>query len=304
MSDVITQVMTSVTGAQLDVVQWRPNGIPSAIVQLVHGMAEHIERYDATAKRLNEAGLLVVGHTHLGHGRQAETHGWFAKEDGWDALIEDVHTLRVQTQSQYPGIPYFLLGHSMGSFVVRTYCLKHEQGLTGVILSGTGHFEPAVVMAGLAIANVQCLFGDEKEPSKLLQKISSAGYNRDFEPRTAFDWLTRDSEIVDAYIADEHCGFPFTASGYRDMFRGISRMHPKHLHAMEKLIPILLIAGDADPVGGRGEGVRVTAEELLDAGVLDVTVKLYEGGRHEMFNELEREMVWDDLIIWIKEHLQ
>ena len=123
MGEAKRDLMTSVTGAKLDVLTWSPAGEPRAIVQLVHGMAEHIERYDATAKRLNEAGYLVVGHTMLGHGEQAELPGWFAREAGWDALIEDVQALRLQTQQAHPGLPYFLLGHSMGSFVARTYCL-------------------------------------------------------------------------------------------------------------------------------------------------------------------------------------
>ncbi|MCE5342888.1 MAG: alpha/beta hydrolase, partial [Eubacteriales bacterium] len=137
MSEAILGMLTSVTGARLEKRTWHPAGTPRAIVQVVHGMAEYITRYDATAKRLNEAGFLVVGHTYLGHGEQAETLGWFAERNGWDALIEDVHALRKETQQAYPTVPYFLLGHSMGSFIVRTYCQKYEAGMAGVLLSGT-----------------------------------------------------------------------------------------------------------------------------------------------------------------------
>lgn len=304
MSEPITGILTSVTGAKLDQLEWRPEGEPRAIVQLVHGMAEHIERYDATAKCLNKAGYLVVGHTQLGHGEKAETLGWFADKGGWDALIEDVHLLRTQTQARYPKLPYFLLGHSMGSFVVRTYCLKHEAGLAGVILSGTGHFDPPILNVGLCLANLQCAFGGEKKKSALLANMSFAGYNKEWTPpRTAFDWLSKDTEVVDRYVADPLCGYAFTAGGYRDMFTGLKLLYPKHLAALDKDIPIRLFSGASDPVGGRGAGVKVTMQELVAAGIRDVTMKLYEGGRHEMLNEVEREIVWNDLIAWLEEHM-
>jgi len=303
-AEAVLGVLTSVTGVQLEKREWHPQGAPRAVVQLVHGMAEHIARYDATAKRLNEAGFLVVGHTQLGHGEQAETLGWFAEQDGWDALVEDVHTLRRETQQAYPDTPYFMLGHSMGSFIVRTYCQKYEKGLAGVILSGTAHFDPAILNMGLTIANLLCLFGRAKKPSKLLNDISFAGYNKAWSPaRTPFDWLSRDTENVDRYAADPYCGFPFTAAGYRDLFRGLKRLYPEHLAAMEKDVPVRLISGAEDPVGKQGEGVKTTMRELLDAGIEDVSMKLYVGGRHEMLNDTQREEVWDDLIAWMEEQL-
>ena len=302
MGEAIVGTFQSVTGSELEKREWRPEGKPRAIVQLVHGMAEHISRYDRTAKRLNEAGYLVVGHTQLGHGKQAETLGWFAPSGGWDALIEDVHALRQQTQAANPDVPYFLLGHSMGSFVTRTYCLKHEAGLRGVILSGTGHFEPMILNVGLCLANLQCAFGGERKTSNLLEKMSFSGYNRDWmPPRTAFDWLSKDTEVVDRYVADPLCGFTFTAGGYRDMFGGLMRMYPQNLTAMDRDVPVRLFSGASDPVGGRGEGVKATFQELKNTGIRDVTMKLYEGGRHEMLNETERQTVWDDLVAWVEE---
>lgn len=305
MRDAIVGAMPSVTGCELETRTWLPEGTPRAIIQLVHGMAEHIARYDATAKRLNEAGFAVVGHTHLGHGDRAQLLGWFAARDGWDALVSDVHALRTRTQAAYPGVPYFLLGHSMGSFVVRTYCQREQTGLSGVILSGTGHFEPIILNAGLLLANLQCLLGGEKKPSKLLEGMSFAGYNDAFAPaRTAYDWLSKDSAIVDRYVADPYCGFPFTAGGYRDLFRGLKHLYPKNLHTMAMDVPIRLFSGADDPVGARGAGVRATEQELQAAGVKTVTVQLYPAGRHEMLNELECATVWDDLIAWIDANLQ
>ena len=290
----------SVTGKKLEYGHWPVQGKPRAVVQLVHGMVEHIHRYEATAEALNAAGFAVVGHSHLGHGKTAAIKGYFAEKDGWDALIEDVHSLRVLTERQYPGVPYFLLGHSMGSFVVRSYCLKHEKGLAGVILSGTGHYDKPIVSAGSLIAKIQCALGGEKKPSGLLKKISFAGYLKDIpNAKTGNDWLSRDDEAVAKYNADPLCGFTFTAGAYRDMFDGLSRLYPGKLNAMASDIPVLFLSGDKDPVGANGAGVRKVAEELEAAGVQNVKVMLYPGGRHEMFNEINREEAWADLIQWI-----
>lgn len=300
----IKETFASVTGAELEKYLWPAEGQPKGIVQLVHGMAEHIARYDAAARRLNEAGFTVVGHTHLGHGEKAETLGHFAKQNGWDALIDDVHALRTQTQAAQPGVPYFLLGHSMGSFVTRSYCLKYEKGLHGVVLSGTGHFDKLTVSSAVLVAKLQCALGMAEKPSYLLEKLSSGNNNRGYENvKTPFDWLSRDEEQVALYIADPYCGFTFTARAYRDMFEGLSRLYPEKLGAMDKDIPIYLFAGSMDPVGAHGEGVKRVAEELKAAGVKDVTLKLYEDGRHEMFNELNREEVLADLAAWLTKTL-
>lgn len=304
MGEAILGTFISTAGCALDTRLWKPEGEPRGIVQLVHGMAEHIDRYDATAKRLNEAGFAVVGHNQLGHGTQAALPGYFADEDGWNALVDDVHALRLQTQKTLPETPYFMLGHSMGSFIVRTYCLRYEAGLQGVILSGTGHFDPPLVSVGLSIAQLQCALGMRKKPSKLLEGISFAGYNRDWSPvRTPFDWLSKDTAVVDRYVANPLCGFPFTASGYRDLFTGLKNLYPQNLGTMDRDVPIRLFSGACDPVGGRGMGPKTTMRELLDAGVRDVSLKLYEGGRHEMLNETEHETVWNDLVAWLEEHL-
>jgi len=288
----------SVGGQKLEKAIW-PVENPKGVVQLVHGMCEHIRRYEQTAQELNKAGYAVVGHTHAGHGPYAETLGYFGK-GGWDTVIEDVHAIRLEAQKLYPDVPYFLLGHSMGSFVVRGYCLKYEKGLAGVILSGTGHFAKPIVTAGRLIASLQCLFGMAKKPSELLLSISSADNLKSYDDvQTGFDWLSRDRKEVQKYIDDPLCGFVFTASAYRDMFNGLSRLYPEKLGAMEKNIPVLLFSGDLDPVGANGAGVQKVAQEIRDAGVQDVEVHLYREGRHEMFNELNREEVWADLIGWL-----
>lgn len=297
----VYSTFTSVTGKKLECAHWPVQGRPRAVVQLVHGMVEHIRRYEETAQALNAAGFAVVGHSHLGHGTTAEIKGWFAEKDGWDALVEDVHSLRVLTQRQYPGVPYFLLGHSMGSFVVRTYCLKYEKGLSGMILSGTGHYDKAIVSAGSTIAKLQCWLGKAKQPSSMLKKISFGGYLKDIpNPKTGNDWLSRDEEAVAKYNADPLSGFTFTAGAYRDMFDGLNRLYPEKIGAMRKEVPVLLLSGDKDPVGANGAGVKKVAAEIKAAGIEKVDVKLYPGGRHEMFNEINRDEAWNDLIQWIE----
>ncbi len=304
MGEPIIGTYPSVTGVTLEKRIWLPEGKPRAILQLVHGMAEYIARYDETAKRLNEAGIAVVGHDQLGHGPGAKLPGWIADQDGWGALVRDVHALRQHTQAAYPGVPYFMLGHSMGSFILRTYVQKNEAGLSGVVLSGTAHFDPMLLNVGLLLANIQCLCGMRKKPSKLLNNMSFGGYNKDFMPaRTAFDWLSTNTDNVDRYVADPLCGFPFTAGAYRDLFRGLKTLYPKNLATMEKNVPVRLFSGALDPVGARGESVKITAKELVDAGVKNVTWHLYPEGRHEMLNEVQRETVWSDLIEWMDQHL-
>lgn len=294
----------SVSGQPLEMAVWPVQGKPKGVVQLVHGMAEHIRRYDETALRLNEAGFVVVGHTHLGHGANAKIPGYFGEKDGWETLIQDVHSLRMLTQREYSGVPYFLLGHSMGSFVVRGYCLQHEKGLTGVILSGTGHYEKGILNAGTLIANLQILLGQGKKPSKLLEGISSSGNCKGYaDVQTPFDWLSRDRAVVSRYIDDPLCGFPFTAYGYRDMFSGLMRLYPDRISSMKADIPVYLLSGDKDPVGAHGAGVEKVAQEIRNAGVKNVQVTLYPDGRHEMFNELNKEEVWTDLISWLEELL-
>ena len=296
---------TSSTGQTLDKRMWLPAGAPRAIVQFVHGMAEHIDRYDAPARALCDAGLLVVGHTHLGHGPQAAIKGHFADENGWDHLLADIHLLRTETERAYPGVPYFILGHSMGSFLTRCYLTEHGEGLRGAVLSGTGWFGAIPVKAGIALTDILCAFGQAQKPAPLVDKLAFGSSNKPFRPnRTAFDWLCRDNAEVDKYVADPYCGFLFTASGYRDMFRGLDRLrHMDTLKKMPRDLPVFFFGGDHDPVGCMGKGIPKVAEQFRQAGLRDVTVKLYPEGRHEMFNELNREEVYQDVIAWLNKHL-
>lgn len=289
----------SITGQELELLFWPSEGQAKGIVQLVHGMAEHIHRYEDTAKALNAAGYHVVGHTHLGHGKLAEIKGYFAEKDGWEAVLADTHMVRLWTKEQFPGVKHFLLGHSMGSFVARCYALRHGD-LDGLIISGTGHFDVPILTAGSIIAGLQGLFGGAAKPCKLLHTMNFAANNKSVEnPKTECDWLSRDEAQVAAYAADPLCGFMFTAKGYADMFTGLKMLYPHKLSAMNMDVPVYMFSGDKDPVGANGAGVKKVHDELKAAGVKDLTLKLYEGGRHEMFNEINREEVWTDLVKWL-----
>lgn len=295
----------SVQHQTLHGMKWIPDGEIRGVVQMVHGMAEHIERYDEVAEYLAEQGFLVAGHNHLGHGEGTPLPGNFGDRNGWQALIDDVHTLRTLVRQEYPDKPYFLLGHSMGSFVVRCYLMEHSEGLAGAILSGTGFFDSGTVSAGLALSNLICLLGGKKKESPLINQVGFSSSNKPFAPnRTDFDWLSRDEKEVDKYVADPWCGFLFTAGGYRDMFRGLKRMSsPADLKAMRMDLPVLFISGEKDPVGSMGTGVKKVAESFRAAGMREVDVRLYPDARHELFHELNRQEVYADLAAWLTRHL-
>jgi alpha-beta hydrolase superfamily lysophospholipase len=185
----------------------------------------------------------------------------------------------------------------MGSFIVRSYITQYADGLAGAILSGTGFFPKPVAALGLGVSKLVCLFGGERKPSKLINALAFASNNKPFRPaRTAFDWLTRDESIVDAYLADPCCGFLFTGSGYRDLFTGLSSL--TGVQGVPAELPVLLFSGEKDPVGS-GNGVNKVAAQLRAEGVKQVDVKLYPDGRHEMFNEINCEEVYADLIAWL-----
>lgn len=293
--------LTSVTGKPLCVRVW-PVDAPRAVVQLVHGMAEHMDRYDRLAQALNAAGYAAVGHDHLGHGpiAQKEDLGWFGEKDGWDHLLQDTHQVTQYARQRFAGVKIVLLGHSMGSFVAREYLLRYGQELSACVLSGTGWHPAALCGAAKALAAACGAFG-WKKPAAAVNAVGFGSYNKAFAPaRTPFDWLSRDEKEVDKYVADPLCGFLFTARGYYDMFGGLQALSKlERLQGMPKALPVYFMSGDMDPVGAQGAGVKTVAQQFRDAGMQDVTVRLFEGGRHEMFNEINRDEVTAELVTWL-----
>ena len=287
---------------------WTPEeGAPRAVVQIVHGVAEYAGRYDRFARYLADHGFAVCGEDHLGHGKTVDDnkYGYFGKKDGWTLVTADVRQLRVLMGEQFPGVPYFLLGHSMGSFLARTYLCQYPGTVDGCILSGTGQEKPALVAAGKAVASMICATRGPETVSKLIDKLSLGAYNDQFKPtRTTADWICRDEAVVDAYLQDPFCTFKPTAGMFRDMMGGLQYISSeKALSQMDPRTPVYLFSGDQDPVGSNGEGVKKVYGFFKDHGTADLTMKLYPGGRHEMLNEINRGEVYADVLAWLERHL-
>ena len=289
--------------------RWLPaSGGPRAVVQLVHGISEHVGRYDHFAFFLAGHGIAGVGHDHLGHGRTARDRkelGYLGEKDGWRHLVDDVGLLRERTGRDFPGAPYFLMGHSMGSFVVRTYLIDRPGTIDGCILSGTGQEPAPLILLGRGLSGLLRRVRGERYVSPLVISMSLGAYDRQFRPnRTAADWISRDEQAVDAYVSDPLCRFVPTVGMFHDMMGGLRRIgDPRELRKMDPSTPVYFFSGESDPVGGRGKGVRKVADLFRQAGCRDVEVKLYPGGRHEMLNELNRGEVYDDLLDWLDHRL-
>ncbi|MCL2544926.1 MAG: lysophospholipase [Clostridia bacterium] len=288
-------------GTSLHVRAWAPEA-PRAVIQIAHGMAEHGGRYGDFAAAIALAGIAVYAADHAGHGKSAtpEKYGHFYAKNGWRQAVEDLHAVRASIEERHPGVPLVLLGHSMGSLMARSYITRHGEGLGGVILSGTGGPNP-LLPVGKLLAAIEMRRLPAYRPSLLIDKLVFGAYSKPFAPaRTPFDWLSRDPGQVDAYIADPACGFPFTAAGYRDVFAGLSEIQAKGWAAgVPAGLPVLIISGERDPVGGMGKGVRWVEKALRGAGVRDVTCALYPEARHELLNETNRAEVYADVLAWI-----
>jgi alpha-beta hydrolase superfamily lysophospholipase len=244
-----------------------------------------------------------VGNSHLGHGQSATEvdRGFFADKDGWETAVRDMRLVYDHTRAKYPSLPYFLLGHSMGSFLTRTFLIRYQNLLTGCIISGTGQQSPVLVAGGLAVARVEKLLFGPRRPSARLNILSFGAYNRRIpNHRTPSDWLTRDCEIVDKFIADDACGWVPTVGIFSDLLGGIKLIgKKKHIAKMQKDLPILFISGTEDPVGDYGAGPKKVYDLFKEAGMTDVTLKMYDGARHEVLNETNKEEVWQDVLAWI-----
>lgn len=283
-----------------------PNAV-KAVVQVVHGMAEHGERYRTMAYYLAYHGYAVFIHDHAGHGKSVtdpEELGYFGEKDGWKCLVRDTAVVSTKATSKYPACPLFLLGHSMGSFVARSYCTQYADRLKGAIFSGTSGENPGAA-AGIALAGLLEKFKGDHYRSPFIDHIAFGAYNKKYDnPRTDFDWLSRDEHEVDLYIEDPLCGFLFTTAGYKDMFTLLKSVSEKSWYkGVPKALPMLFISGTMDPVGAYGKGVRQVCSDLKKTGHEDVTLKLYDGARHELFNETNAKDVLKDLLQWLNEQL-
>ena len=286
-----------------------PEGVPTrGVVQIVHGMCEYFSRYTVFAKYLCQLGYIVCGHDQIGHGASAPKQselGYFAPRDGWKFMIEDVGKLREIMQQRYPDLPYFLFGHSMGSMIVRLYIAAHGEGLAGAVVCGTVGPNPAA-RAGIQLANSTIGSRGMHYRSAMLHAMAFKSYNKRFKgENNPHAWLTRDRAVVDVFQADEKCNFIFTAVGFRDLFNLVYHCNRRACYrTTPHALPVLLIAGDQDPVGNYGKGVRQIYDRLVAAGCERVAIKLYAGGRHEMHNELNRDEVFADLAAFLEDALK
>ncbi len=287
-----------------ELVVWKPEGEVKAVVQILHGMAEHIDRYEGLAKALTDQGYAVAGHSHKGHGRTCGQNelGFFYEQDGWNRNVENAHFVSALIREQFEGKKFVLLGHSMGSFMAREYAIRYSNELDGLVLCGTGSPPFMSIFMGKLLAQLSPL----KKPAHLVDKIAFVSYNTPFKPnRTKFDWLSRDEKEVDKYIEDELCGFCFTGGAFRDFFGGLMALSKlDRLNSMNKFMPVYFISGDCDPVGGMGKGVVKAYEQFKNVGIQDVTIQLYKGARHELFNETNKQEVMMDLIDWLHQKIQ
>lgn len=315
-----TTYLTASDTTPLFVRTWLPDepAQPRAVVQLVHGMAEHSARYARFAQALTGAGYAVVADDHRGHGRTigaASPQGHTHDEDGWTAVLADLDLVRDDIDATFPDLPVILMGHSWGSLLVRGWVARHGQDVTpapaaryplaGLIIMGTAPDPGLTGTVGLALAKAQVRLHGRSRPSELLNRLSFATSTKGIEPlRTESDWLSRDEAEVDAYIADPWCGFTCSAGFFRDLTTAALLVNRRAaFEAVPADLPVLVISGEADPVGGWGKGVRKVAAGLERAGVRDLTLRLYPGARHELLNETNRDEVTADLLSWIGQHL-
>ncbi len=280
----------SVSGlADIHAASYKPeNGEIKAVLQVAHGMAEHLERYEKFASHLCDLGIALYINDHLGHGQSVTSSselGYFGANEGWRNFVEDCRKLTGIIKAENPGTPVIFFGHSMGSFVARAYTYMYPTEVKAAVYCGTAAPNPASGV-GIALSSLIAKLKGDHHRSKLIDKIAFGAYNSKFEKRTAFDWLSRDVKEVDKYIADDLCGFLFTANGYRDLMQLLSFVSSKEwFEGLDKQLPILVISGDMDPVGNYGKGINLVCDKLFKEGKDNITKILYPQARHEILNE-------------------
>ena len=282
-----------------------PDGEVKAILQISHGMVEFIDRYEGFANYLCEKGFLVVGNDHLGHGgsvNSKEDWGYFAKKDGYRIVLDDILKLLNIVKKDYPNKKYYLLGHSMGSFLARLFLIEYGNELDGAIIMGTGQQSKGTLVAGKALTKLISLFKGEKYRSSFINNMALGSYNKKFEPSTTHcDWLTKDEKIVNWYYNEPRCQFVFTLNGYYNLFSLIEQIiDEKNLEKMPKDLPVLIVSGEDDTVGNFGKDPKAVYEAFKSIGMKNIDLKLYPNDRHEILNETDKALVYEDIYNWLK----
>jgi len=302
-----TTTVTASDGTGLHTHRWLPEGPPRAVVQVAHGMAEHSARYARLAEALTAAGFAVYASDHRGHGSTASAadHGYFADHDGWDTVVADLRAVTDFAREENPGLPVFLVGASMGSFISRSYVIENSRDLAGLVLVGTSGDPGLLGRGGLLLARAEARVRGRRHVAPMLDSLSFGKFNAAFKPnRTDFDWLSRDEAEVDKYVADPLCGRTFTAGFFVDMVGGLLKVNDRRQVArVRRDLPVLIVSGGRCQVGAEGEGPREVTEQYESAGLVDVTCRLYPEARHELFNETNRDEVTADVVQWLDAHL-
>lgn len=282
-------------------------GTIKGIVQISHGMAEYSNRYARFALELCKQGYAVFVSDHIGHGSSITDRdmlGFFGEVEGEEHFVEDMKSLTDIIKGEYPDLPFFMLGHGMGSLIARKYTAKYGYLLDGVIYTGTSGENHAIGI-GLQLANTYIKQNGPMYRSELLDTIAFGAYNRKTQKRTDCDWVSRDEEEVDRFIVDDLCGYKYTVSGMKALFNLVKQVSSRRwFNSVPLSMPILLLSGSMDPVGDYGKGVNEVYKRLKKSGHKNVTMKLYDGARHEILNETNRQEVFDDIINWLNEKVQ
>ncbi len=293
--------------SKIHAVKWIPEGDPIGIIVLVHGMAEYIGRYEHVAEFFCSQGFIVTGNDHLGHGESSKDsiRGYICKQDPATVVVRDVHRLKKTIQSEYPSLPIFIYGHSMGSLITRNYLTKYGSGVQGAVICGTLMMPKPTIYAMGAILGVLTMFKGSRHVSRFMNNMAFGSYCKRIDnKRTEFDWLTRDVEMVNRYIADPLCGFIFTLNGFSTLKSLLLRLHDRSLlERIPKDLPVLFIYGMEDPCGDYGQAVRAVVDQYKGLGIKDVEAIEYDGYRHELHNEIGKEKVMEDVNEWIKKHV-
>lgn len=289
----------SFDGNEICVHTWEDVASPRGVVQIVHGMAEHAGRYDALARFLNENGFVVVADDHRGHGQSAETLG-YAEGDMFEDVLRDEAAVSDEFRARYPGLPYILFGFSFGSFIAQRFLGEYGDKLTAAIVAGSCHKKDFEVYLGSLVAGMGCLFAPKK-PAKLIEKLSFGAYAKQFDDG---EWLSVDAENNAAYRSDAQCGFTCSNRFYKDFFKGLRKLYTKKYAAgLPKDLPLLLAAGEKDPVGNQGKGMRKLYDYYRKAGMTDVSLVLFADSRHEFLNEkVGREEKWGAILSFLQAH--
>ena len=289
---------------------WLPEGEPVAVLQIAHGMVEYKERYDAFAAWLTDRGFAVCANDHLGHGDSVideSRWGYVTKKAPSMVFIEDMNALRKKAQERFPSAPYFILGHSMGSYVLRKYLSIYGEGLAGAIIMGTGQMPAAIGKVAIGLTNCLAFFRGWKHRSRFIQNLTYDKYYKkyDLTGKTPDNsWLTKDPEIVRKYYADPKCTYLFTLTGHKALFEAVSASaNDKVAAKIPSGLSLLLVSGAMDPVGAEGQGVKKAGEQLRRTGHSDVTVKLFDGDRHEILNETDRAKVYEYIYGWLEKKI-